>query len=169
MQDCFTNHRGLVKEKHGFKNWAGKVRSFNGILCRGFLPDHNALPGYVLEARRAIPGEKYHFTDYFHRKGDPTIRFAVTIRVLPSIEEAHEGLIDILSYSMAPYLPPAEEKGLDSGDVGFTGHGNEQTLISFTRYNVLVKVESLGPKQVPVKELAELLDSQIIAFQKTSQ
>jgi hypothetical protein len=63
MPDCFTNYRELVKEKHGFKNWSEKVNSFNGILLRGFLPDHNALEGYILERRSAIAGEKYHFHD----------------------------------------------------------------------------------------------------------
>jgi hypothetical protein len=166
MNMANEDFRNIVKDRHNFSQWAGKAKAFKGPLCKKFLPKIAEIKGLVLEKRRPIPEEKHAVIDYYHSTDDKDIRFAVTIFEYASVLDAHEGLVDMLSHCMAPVLPRASEKGIKAGDVAFGGHGQLQTDISFTRYNVLVRVESVGPKPASVKELAEKIDKQIIEHQK---
>ncbi|KYK32419.1 MAG: hypothetical protein HXS46_09440 [Theionarchaea archaeon] len=164
--------RKMVKENYDFSSWAGKTKYFKGKLCENFFLHTKKFEGWSLEEKEELPTfySERSTVQYIYNlpaeEGKERIAVAITVREFNSILEAHEALIDLLMTYMAPYLPRCEEKGLNIGDVCFGGHGDLQTSVIFTRYNILVRIDSVGTKDISVKEFAETIDSQIIADQQ---
>jgi hypothetical protein len=150
-----------VKERYGFSGWAGRVAAPNGPLRYKFLPKVDAIADYSHEKRAAIPDAGHTFIDYYQHKTKPDIRIAVTIAEYHSIADAHDGLVEHLCHCMAPLLPRAAECGIAAGDIGFGGYEKMQTAVFFVRFNQLVKVNSVGKKDISVKDVAETIDRQI--------
>lgn len=155
-----------IKEQYGFNDWgkttAGQV--VGGALALGHLP--SAETNFQLERRVELPDDTpglHAYIEYYKSTSDEGIRFAVTVLQNQTVEQAHEELAEELSKSMAPSLPRAEEKNIHVGHIAFAGHGAIQTAVRFVRGNLFIKVESVGPKQADVKDLAEAIDKQMLA------
>lgn len=161
--------RDAIKEAYGFSEWGERARNVATPLSRGFLPKTEEIAEHELEERVPFPDQRNAFIDYYRGVADPDVRFAVTVVEHATVEQAHEGLVDLLSTCMAPSLPRIEEKGIDAGDVGFAGHGDLQRAAFFARSNILIQVESVGARQISVKGLAELIDQQILAHIKAGE
>jgi hypothetical protein len=146
-----------VKGQHGFEDWPGADAA---PLPRRFLPDLDRIPGYSHERRSALPGLRGAFIDHFGEDGGSG-RISVRVIQYESARDAHEGLVDVLEYSMAPRLPRCEERGLDLDDPCFCGYGDPLDFVVFARANVLVRVESIGQEPVAVAEVAAELDRQL--------
>lgn len=160
-----------VKEAHHFSSWAKQSLKYKGELPYRFYLDAEKLGEFSLESRKPFPVklsvERHSVTDYLvnDNKKNPH-RIAVTIHEFENVADAHAGMVDILSDSMAPRLPSGEELGLDLGDVSFGGHGKIQSSLFFTRFNILAKVESVSEELQSVDELAKIVDLQIQEHQK---
>lgn len=160
-----------VKEAHKFSSWANQSLKYEGELPYRFYLDPERLGDFSLDQRKPFPvnlgTERHSVIDYLvNAKAKEPHRIAVTIHEFETVEDAHMGLVDILSRSMAPQLPSGEELGIELGDVSFGGHGDTQSSLFFTRFNLLVKVESVSERSQSVQALAEMIDSQIRDFQK---
>lgn len=160
-----------VKEVHKFSSWASQSLKYEGELPFRFYLDPERLGDYSLEKRRPSPvrfsTERHSVIDYLvnAEKENPR-RIAVTIHEFETIADAHLGMVDILSHSMAPQLPSGMELGIKLGDVSFGGHGEIQSSLVFTRFNILVTVESVSEPRQSVQDIAQIIDVQIQDFQK---
>ena len=157
-----------IKEQYGFNDW-GKTAAGAPVaraLALGPLPSAEKDENFQLERRVELPEDRPGFgayIEYYKSTADEGIRFAVTVLQNQTVEQAHEELAEELSKSMAPALPRAEEKNIHVGHIAFAGHGDTQTAVRFVRGNLFIKVESVGPKQADVKDLAEAIDKQMLA------
>jgi hypothetical protein len=157
-----------IKEQYGFNDW-GKTLAAHHVgkmLALGTLPSLEKHNNFQLERRVELPEDRPGFRaciEYYKSTSDEGIRFAVTILQNQTVEQAHEELAEELSKCMAPSLPRAEEKNIQVGHIAFAGHGDRQTAVRFVRANLFVKVESVGPKHADVKDLAEVVDKQMLS------
>jgi hypothetical protein len=165
---AFQAINDAIKEQYGFNDW-GKTTAAHLVgrsLVLGPLPSAENHDNFQLERRVELPDDRPGFRayiEYYKSISDEGIRFAVTILQNQTVEQAHEELADELSKSMAPSLRRAEEKNIHVGHIAFAGHGATQTAVRFVRGNLFIKVESVGPKDADVKDLAEAVDKQMLA------
>lgn len=174
MLDNYEATLERVKEAHNFSSWAGQSLKFEGELPYRFYLDPERLGDYAIEQRKPFPEtlstERHSVIDYLANssKKNPH-RVAVTIHEFETIADAHMGMVEILSRSMAPRLPSGTELGIDLGDVSFGGHGEIQSTLFFSRFNILVKVESVSEQRQSVQDVAEMIDAQIQDHQRERQ
>ena len=166
MNNNFEAAIEKVKEAHQFSSWAKQSLDAKGELPYRFFLDTERLGEFSLETRKPFPErlgvERHSVIDYLVNddKKKPH-RVAVTIHEFENVPDAHMGMVDILSHSMSPRLPSGKELRLDLGDVSFGGHGKIQSSLFFTRFNILVKVESVSEDLDSVEDIAEIVDMQI--------
>ena len=72
--------------------------------------------------------------------------------------DARETLLFMLQNHMGPMLPAASEKNIRFGDAAYTGLADIEQHILFIRANMLVVLNSIGNKDIPVTEIAGRLD-----------
>jgi hypothetical protein len=164
----FTAIQDAIKKQYGFDAWgdAAAPRLAARSLASGPLPSAQKPSSFKLERRVELPEDRPGFRayiEYYRSVSDEGTRFAVTILQNQTVEQAHEELIEELSKSMAPSLPRAEEKDIHVGHIAFAGHGATQTAVKFVRGNLFIKVESVGPTQADIKELAEAIDKEMLS------
>ncbi|MFL6111946.1 MAG: hypothetical protein ACJ786_11420 [Catenulispora sp.] len=155
-------HHAEVKRRYGFDGWPGR----DGRTTAGpFLPDHTSLAGLTLDRRVPFPGTRQAFIDHLNTGNGA--RVALWIRRCDTVLAAHEALVEVLATSMAPRLPSCAERGVGPiGDVAFCGVTDPVSAIYFTRGNVLVRVENIGPHPTPVASTAAEIDRQIRTTQR---
>ncbi|MBF0354016.1 MAG: hypothetical protein HQL43_02120 [Alphaproteobacteria bacterium] len=153
-----------AKERYGFASWpGGKFRSAAGELTPRrvlFAAQPERVKGMAFLVRKAVPGERNSYTDYYSLGSDEE-RISISIHEFSSDEDAREGLVNILSHCMAIALPRCADKGLTVGDIGFCGLDDTVSSVFFVRQNVLVRVESVGRKRISVVEAAKEVDAQL--------
>jgi hypothetical protein len=155
-----ADFRDALKAEYGFANWP-TTRPARSLATRTFVPRPDDLGPFVLQRRRALPDHRNAYIDTYTRADDPEVQLMVTIIEHETPEQAHEGLIDFLTNVMAPTLPTAVEQDINAGDVGFAGFGESRSDVFFVRGPVFIRVQSIGPKEVSVKDLAERLDRHV--------
>jgi hypothetical protein len=156
--DFEQEHREALKRTYAFAEWGGREAAVEGR--HRFVPDAERLPGLAFEQRTALPVTSHSYIDRY-RLGEEGGRVAVTVVEYVTPSDAHEGLLDVLSRSMAVRLPSCSELGLAVGDACFCGFGEPITTVFFARRNVLVRVESVGSTPVSVAEVARGIDAQL--------
>ena len=164
----FTAIQEAIKKQYGFDTWgdAAAQRPAPGSMAFGNLPSVEAHSNFKLERRAELPENRPGFRayiEYYQSLADEGTRFAVTVLQNQTVEQAHEELLEELSTSMAPSLPRAEEKGIHVGHISFAGNGTIQTAVRFVRGSLFIKVESVGTTQADVKELAEVIDKEMLS------
>jgi len=155
--------RQNVKDRHGFDQWTVYAKSADAPSLTDFTLDSDAFPELVFEKRLPLPGGGGYraHEDYFRMKDAKDEVVVITISHTPSVEAAHEGLVDILTNCMAMNLRPAQEAGINAGHVGFVGYGDTVKAIYFVRGSTLVRIDSIGRDPVDVSHIAEQIDDQL--------
>lgn len=120
------------------------------------------LDGYEFLRRYAIPDEPGAYIDSFQQNSDPAKRIAITVRWCPSVEAAHERLVDYLLHCMNPVVPRLADSDIHLGDLGFGGNPEGSAGLIFSRGNVVIRVDSIGEKPAPVTSFACAFDVQMI-------
>jgi hypothetical protein len=156
--DFEQEHREALKHTYGFADWGGREGAVPGRVR--FVPDAERLPDLAFEERTALPVTGHSFIDHY-RVGEEGGRVALTVVEYGTPSDAQEGLLDVLSRSMAVQLPSCSERGLAVGDACFCGFGEPITAVFFARRNVLVRVESVGTAPVSVADVARGIDAQL--------
>ena len=89
---------------------------------------------------------------------------AASVWVSPchSHDEARELMIDFLMHCMLDKLPEGSKKGLEIGNVVFSGVNEVETSLVFVRDNFFIRVHSIGEKDYAVDEFSKVIDESII-------
>lgn len=152
----------LEKSKHrfNFDTWPRRIGADALVQVKAFslgLPD-----GWAFEQRVAYEGSGY--CDYFYNPGNQKQRIMVRVLEHPDHEVALLSMLHILTMSTALTLPRLDERDILLGDVGFCGHSENITHLSFVRHNVLIDIRSIGDEPVDVVSISQAIDSQIQAL-----
>ncbi|HEU4658176.1 MAG TPA: hypothetical protein VFR97_11650 [Capillimicrobium sp.] len=153
-----------VKETYGFADWARPEEDAAPAQAlmrrRPFLtaPDLGASLGLRFARRTGHAGARA-YTDVYAAAGEE-VQLSALVDERATVEDAHEGLVDLLATTMA-VLPSCAERGLEIGDVCFCGVDDPPGLILFTRGRIVARVASVGARPVDVTPFAQRLDEQI--------
>ncbi|MEN8184144.1 MAG: hypothetical protein ABFS46_16585 [Myxococcota bacterium] len=157
-------YREAVKERYRFSEWAGTVRGDAAVRRQNVeLPDF-VVGGWTIERAESLT-ERIEgvvaATRYVYAQDEAARGRRVMVRVYEydSPLASHEGLIDVVMTLMAPSLPTCADLGIEAGDVCFGSRGDPPTGAVFSRYNVLVHVESIGARPVSVAPFVQAVDA----------
>lgn len=150
------------KQRFGFETWPRRVGAAEPTNVRAFALTHAALVETWGLEERQVQGDA-GYCDYFKNRNHPKQRVMVRVSEYPSHEDARLALLLELTQSMAPTLPRLDQRGIALGDVGFSGHGEQITHLTFVRRNVLIDIRSIGDEPAELLPLARQADAQIQA------
>lgn len=154
------NFLGNSKLRFGFDSWPRRAESLAPSNIRAFALNPDALVGsWLFDQRQAHANGGY--SDYFHRSDNPRQRAMAHVSTHQSHAEALVALLQNLTTSMAPALPRLDERGINLGDVGFCGYGENIVSLVFVRHHILSDIRSIGDVPVSVVDLARQIDDQI--------
>ena len=151
------------KHRFSFDAWPRRVELAAQAKVRAFTLDPASFANDWSFEQRLVHGDA-GYCDYFNNLDNPKQRVMVRVSEYPSHEDALLALLFNLTQSTAPTLPRLDERGINLGDVGFCGHGEEITSLIFVRLNVLIDIRSIGDEPVDVLALAQHTDDQIQAL-----
>jgi hypothetical protein len=165
-------YREEVKRRYGFAGWAGARRRSEAGLCLGFIIPVRELRNLALEETEKLPPvsrERRAVRFIYRGAGARAVERAVVLaQECDSLIDAHEALIDLVMTYMAPSLPRCVSFGLAIGDICFGSHGKPQMSLLFSRDNMLIRVDSVGIRPLPVAEVAETIDRLIASEPRPS-
>lgn len=153
------------KKSYGFAEWAGETKvSGRHIVALGIKPSDFTKWGKV---KVYDPNLRLKITPSPDKK---IARVKVSITIMPSAIEAHEGILRYLALCTLP--PPvfmkAEKEGRwDVGDVCFHLIQFPDRSVLFARNNVLVHLRGTSPEdtemRIDVAALAKFIDKKLVA------
>ncbi|MBP2134343.1 hypothetical protein J2128_002309 [Methanomicrobium sp. W14] len=157
MQDWLKGAR----KSFNFDEWPHPPEENAQVSVRQLILDLSKTAGdWRLEKR--LPWGNFGYVDYFRSVKNDRHRVMVRISEYGTHDDARMALLEEVSFSSAPTLPRLDELGIEIGDVGFTGHGDVNTGITFVRRNILADVRSIGEEPVSVREFTRFVDNYII-------
>lgn len=153
---------GILKRKLKFSDWPLRETEF----ITGFSAEavrSGVLAGYRLERKTLLPPIVTRVTRrYFYRQLESRLALEVTVIVSQSgARDAAEGLIQLVAASQMYSEPRADFQAVGNVTVYRTPDTNQS--LAFLRNNIGVNIESYGrgDKPVPIRELAQQIDSQL--------
>lgn len=152
---------------YDIRKW--EEQSSKGLFIWKFFFAGRELPGFKLkEVITAGASPRFPIKEYYWQN-DKTEGESIKIDVLEysSAEEARLGLLNELHNHMAHALPELSTRGIRLGDVAYTGMSEVLQHILFIRANLLIVMNSIGNKNIPVVETAQRLDEWIAGKPRT--
>jgi len=148
--------RDALKERHRFREWAGKSslpadRSVQGLSLNG-----EELPGFRLDRLdRRADTQPPRLTSFWRRTGTQAV-VRVDIFECVSVTDAHEYLIDALNeFESAAILRRTD---VAIGDVAF----GSDSVVLFARSNLVVLLRKATPQTEAVVSIAQTIDALIL-------
>jgi hypothetical protein len=148
--------RDALKERHRFREWAGKSslpadRSLQGLSFTG-----EELRGFRLErVDRRADSQPPRLTSLW-RRADSQAVVRVDLFECASVKDAHEYLIDALNEFESAAILRRTDVAL--GDVAF----GTDSVVLFARANLVVLVRKASPQTEPVLPIAQAIDALIL-------
>ena len=148
--------RDALKERHRFREWAGKTSLPADRSVQGFALTGDELPGLRLE--RADPrgdAQPPRLTSLWRRAGNQAV-VRVDLFECASVADAHEYLIDALNEFESAAIVRRTDAAI--GDVAF---GTDSVAL-FARANLVVLVRKASPQTEAVLPIAQAIDALIL-------
>lgn len=129
------------------------------FIWKFFLGGNEIIGWNLVKATPYDYKDRSGFT-YIWRKVKSDVEELIKIDIVESASwrKSHETLLDQLIELQAPQLPKAESRKIVIGDVAFIGFGETIQSIIFTRANMLVRIHSVGKKDISIVDIAKQLD-----------
>jgi hypothetical protein len=156
-----TAERDALKERHGFREWAGKSLTPADRAVRKLTFAGDELPGLRLE--RVVSREDAQpprLTALWRRDATQAV-VRIDVFECASVTAAHEYLIDALNEFQSAGI--GRRTDANFGDVTF---GNDSVAL-FARGNLDVLVRKATPQTEPITPLAETIDAVILRRLRT--
>lgn len=151
--------RAISKQAYHFEQWPGKKgRVRPGVDVGRVLVAR--LPGIHYDGSAAYPEGNDYAPGNRSRVSWRAADTMVEVSVFASCDDAHEALINSLTFRINPaILAIGSQIGVSLGDVSFPG----PQVTEFVRSNLMVKVEVLRSEAGDAIELSQLIDQTILA------
>lgn len=169
-----NNHKNQGKvEQYDLKKWAEETKIGKRLLIWKYFMAGNEFKGWTLikTISEQIYDGKKNFT-YLWQKDDDKGEELIRIDVIESISwrQSQELLLkQLIEDYQALQLPEAISRNIELGDAAFIGLGETILSIIFTRANMLVRMHSVGKKNIPVVNIAEQVDKLLVTRPKRSK
>jgi hypothetical protein len=151
-----TAERDALKERHGFREWAGRSATPVDRAVRKFAFTGDELPGLRLERAASREDAQPPRLIALWRRGATQAVVRIDVFECASVTAAHEYLIDALNeFESADIRRRTDAK---FGDVAF---GNDSVAL-FARGNLDVLVRKATPQTEPITPIAETIDAVIL-------
>ena len=154
-----TSDRDALKERYGFREWAGQSTGPGDRALRNVVFTGNELPGLRLDrVDRREAAEPPRLTTFW-RRGDAVVR--VDVFECASRDAAHEYLIDALNEFESAGI--GRRTDLNVGEVAF----GTPSVVLFARGNLVVLVRKATPQPEPVTPIAQAIDAIVLGRLRT--
>lgn len=151
-----ASDRDALKERHHFREWAGKSTVPGDRAVRNFTFMGNELPGFRLDRVDRREAAQPPRLTAFWRRGETQAVVRVDVFECASSEAAHEYLIDALNEFESAGI--GRRTDMNFGDVAF---GTDSVAL-FARGNLVVLVRKATPQPEPVTPIAQAIDTIIL-------
>ena len=148
--------RDTLKERHRFREWAGKSsvpadRNVQGLSLTG-----EEVPGFRLErSDRRVDTQPPRLTSLWRRAANQAV-VRVDLFECASVADAHEYLIDALNEFESAAIVRRTDVAI--GDVAF----GTDSVVLFARANLVVLVRKASPQTEAVLPIAQTIDALIL-------
>ncbi|MDK1032655.1 MAG: hypothetical protein QGD94_11650, partial [Planctomycetia bacterium] len=157
-----------VKQPYDFNKWAGKTKvAYARLASMGADIDLSDLPGVTMVREDPIerrPDDSLSRTYIFRPAGNERGKGGqIVVRLMKGkkVMDAHTALLNMLLGCAFGPLPRGETKGLEVGDICFTGLNRVASSATFVRNNVLVDISS-GDFNYDIRRIANFIDKAIL-------
>jgi hypothetical protein len=155
--------RDALKERHGFREWAGKSSTPADRSVRSLSFTGEELPGLRLErVDRRADSQPPRLTSFW-RRGDTQAVVRVDLFECASVTDAHEFLIEALNEFQSAGILRRTDVAI--GDVVF---GTDSVSL-FARANLVVLVRKATPQAAAVAPIAQAIDALVLGRLKAGQ
>lgn len=149
-------------KKYPVERWHEKAMSnMNMILVNYYLPlQHFKGWEFSHQLLEQLPANVQN-TAYFFTRGSNSREEAIRIDIIEadSIKIAEHSFLQMLTDVMAPMEFPDAENNI--GVACYKGFSDVDSSLMFLRYNIAVRIRSVGKKEIPVTEEAKKIDADI--------
>lgn len=145
-----------------------EASGMKNLFIWNFFLDGHEVPGWIISEkniRNEIGNVSIH-EYYWHNKTSNDEAIKIDIFEYPSWKVAQENLLEMLKNHMAPQLPEVNAEKKHPGDIAYAGTGKTLQHMLFVRANMLVILNSIGNKDIPVNEVADIIDEQFYSQPK---
>jgi hypothetical protein len=148
--------RAALKERHRFREWAGKSSLPADRSVRGLSLTGEELPGFRLDKVDRRPDAQPARLTSFWRRAETQAVVRIDLFECASVTDAHEYLIDALNeFESAAILRRTD---VAIGDVAF----GSDSVVLFARANLVVLVRKATPQTEAVVPAAQAIDTLIL-------
>jgi hypothetical protein len=152
-----ASDREVLKERHRYKEWAGRSTAPSDRTIRNFMFTGDELPGYRLDRvdRREAPQPAR--VTAFWRHADTNAVVRIDVFECATLNAAHDYLIDALNEFESGAF--GRRTDMSFGDVAF---GTDSVAL-FARGNLVVLVRKATPQAESVTGIAQAIDAIILS------
>ncbi|HEV8081600.1 MAG TPA: hypothetical protein VGP55_00255 [Chitinophagaceae bacterium] len=153
-------------KKYPVERWHEKIMNDTNIILMNYFLSPKDLEGWLFSHKlleESQPGVQN--IAYFFQRNRNDIEQAIRIDITEadSIKDAEKAFLFMLTDVMAPMEFPESEGNENPGVICYKGFSDIVSLLMFLRGNIVVRVRSIGQKEIPVLDVAKKIDADIIS------
>jgi hypothetical protein len=147
-----------MADRYDINKW--KDNSTKNLFIWQYFMGGHELAGWQLKEVRPWEVNTDKVVQYYwENSSDKDEKIKIDIIECPSWLIAQQQLLELLRRHMHVHLPEAGKKEIRVGDAAYAGEGAEPQHLLFVRANIVVVLNSIGRKKVPVAKTALQLDN----------
>jgi len=157
-----------MENQYDINKW--KETGTKNLFIWKFFLSGKEIPGWKITDKSGVYQiDKGILTEYYwqnYNSGDEAIK--IDVYEFASWNEAQKNLLRNLHEHMAERLPKWNNEVYRLGDVSYSGLSKIEQHLLFVRANMLLILNSIGKKDISVREIARILDDQFYSRQTSS-
>jgi hypothetical protein len=162
----------MERGQYNLQEWAQQIEAGKRIFIWNFFMAGKEIQGWRL--LKTIPEQIYEdrrILTYLWQRVEKDAEELIKIEIIESANwhRAHETLVELLGEHQALQIPEAKSKKVELGDIAFVGFGDMIQSVIFTRANLVIRINSIGRKNVSIINESNQMDSLFISKPKPSE
>lgn len=152
-------------KKYPVERWHEKIMNDTNIILLNYFLSPGDFGGWLFSHKLfEEPEPDVQNTAYFFKRNRDDNEEAIRIDVTEadSIKDAEQAFLFMLTDVMAPMEFPEAEGSESPGVICYKGFSDVDSLLMFLRGNIVVRVRSIGQKEIPVLDVAKKIDANLI-------
>ena len=147
----------FLEKRYDAPAWQGHNKHGKRVV-KGFCFDKDELAGWTLHRQHEESGKPPAIRSLWHRGDATKSLLAIDLFECSSVDAALDQLIEVLGNVQSNAVERRTGKNAP-GEVTF---GLGETMVLFSRANIVVFIRNAGPKVARVAEIAQALDASIV-------